>query len=98
MIKFFFKIVIVLIIALAAVIYHNTESGQEMERKIGEEINLDNLSVRGKEFLKEAIYFFSLKGLEYKKNNDDKNITSSKKDASAKKGVTKKDINEDQLR
>ena len=98
MIKFFFKIVIVLIIALAAVIYHNTESGREMERRIGEEIKIDNLSKKGREFLKEAIYFLSLKGLEYKKNNDDKHKTtsksepSSKKDQSSKKDAPQKDI------
>lgn len=90
MIKFIFKIVIVLIIALAAVIYHNTESGKEMERKIGEEINLDNLSIRGKQFLKEAIYFLSLKGLEYKKNNGDKKKTAPESKQSSKKGKKSK--------
>ncbi|MDH3974250.1 MAG: hypothetical protein OEV42_08220 [Deltaproteobacteria bacterium] len=67
MIKFFFKLAIVFIIALAAVIYHNTESGKKFEKKVGEEISFDKMSERGKDLIEKTIYFLSLKGLEYKK-------------------------------
>ena len=71
MIKFLFKLVIVIIIALAAVIYHNTDSGKKMEKKIGEEVDFEKMSERGKDLLEKAIYFLSLKGLEYKKKTED---------------------------
>jgi len=67
LIKFFFKLAIVFIIALAAVIYHNTESGKKFEKKVGEEISFDKMSERGKDLIEKTIYFLSLKGLEYKK-------------------------------
>lgn len=70
LIKFFFKLVIVFIIALAAVIYHNTESGKKFEKKVGEEINFERMSERGKDLLEKTIYFLSLKGLEYKKKKE----------------------------
>ena len=95
MIKFFFKIVIVLIVAMSAVIYHNTESGRDMERKIGEEIKLDNLAERSKEFLKEAIYFLSLKGLEYKKENDGKGKSVSGNDTLSGNENVKKSAHEE---
>lgn len=71
MIKFLFKMVIVFIIALAAVIYHNTESGKRLEKKVGEEISFDKMSERGKDLLDKTIYFLSLKGLEYKKKSEE---------------------------
>ena len=72
LIKFFFKIIIVLVVAFAAVIYHNTDSGKEMERRIGKEINFESLSERGEELLRKTIYFLSLKGLEYKEKGEKK--------------------------
>ena len=70
MIRFFFKMAIVFIIALAAVIYHNTESGKRLEKKVGHEISFEKMSERGKNLFEKTIYFLSLKGLEYKKKNE----------------------------
>lgn len=71
MIRFLFKMIIVFIVALAAVIYHNTDAGRDMERKIGQEISLDKLAERGEDLFDRTIYFLSLKGLEYKAQSEE---------------------------
>ena len=71
MIKFLLKMIIVFIIALAAVIYHNTDAGRDMERRIGREMSLSRLAERGEDLFDRTIYFLSLKGLEYKAQSEE---------------------------
>ena len=63
-IKFFVKIGIVILIAAAAVAYHNTDSGREMERRIGKVVEYDSMKARGKEFITRTVDFLSLKGMD----------------------------------
>ncbi|MDT8317266.1 MAG: hypothetical protein RQ824_04655 [bacterium] len=71
MIRFLLKMIIVFIVALAAVIYHNTDAGRDMERRIGEEMSLGRLAERGEDLFDSTIYFLSLKGLEYKAQSEE---------------------------
>ncbi len=66
------KIFFVLIIALAAVIYHNTDSGREMERRIGEEISIERLAERGKELFSKVIDSLLLKGMDRDRKQESK--------------------------
>ena len=86
MIRFLLKMIIVFIVALAAVIYHNTDAGREMERKIGREMSLGRLAERGEDLFDRTIYFLSLKGLEYKAQSEEALKKSLKDKASGKKG------------
>ena len=95
MIKFIFKLGLVIIIALAAVIYHNTESGKEMEKRIGEEIQVDKLTKRGQDLLDKTIYFLSLKGMEYKKKTEEAKDDLLKKSIEVKKNLLNKSEKED---
>ncbi len=63
MIKFIFKITLVVIIAVAAVAYHNTDAGKEMERRVGRAIEYDSMADRGKSLLKRTFDFIMLKGM-----------------------------------
>ncbi len=71
MIRFLLKMIIVFIVALAAVIYHNTDAGRDMERRIGREMSLGRLAERGEDLFDRTIYFLSLKGLEYKAKSEE---------------------------
>ncbi len=71
MIRFLLKMIIVFIVALAAVIYHNTDAGRDMERRIGQEMSLGRLAERGEDLFDRTIYFLSLKGLEYKAQSEE---------------------------
>lgn len=64
MIRFFIKIVIVIIIASAGVIYHNTDAGREMERRIGEELRFESLEKRVKKLATKIGDFISMKGMD----------------------------------
>lgn len=85
MIKFLLKMIIVFIVALAAVIYHNTDAGREMERRIGKEMSLSRLAERGEDLFDRTIYFLSLKGLEYKAQSEEALKKSLKDKAFGKK-------------
>ena len=88
MIKFLFKMIIVFIVALAAVIYHNTEAGRDMEKRIGREMSMERLSERAGELLDRTIYFLSLKGLEYKAKSEEALKESLKAESSGGKRNT----------
>ncbi len=85
MIRFLLKMIIVFIVALAAVIYHNTDAGRDMERRIGREMSLSRLAERGEDFFDRTIYFLSLKGLEYKAQSEEALKKSLKDKAFGKK-------------
>lgn len=85
MIKFLFKMIIVFIIALAAVIYHNTDAGRDMERRIASELTLSNLAIRAEQLFDKAVYFLSLKGMEYKAKSENALKESLKVKAYGKK-------------
>ena len=85
MIRFLLKMIIVFIIALAAVIYHNTDAGRDMERRIGREMSLSRLAERGEDLFDRTIYFLSLKGLEYKAQSEEALKKSLKDKAFGKK-------------
>ena len=85
MIRFLLKMIIVFIVALAAVIYHNTDAGRDMERRIGQEMSLSRLAERGEDLFDRTIYFLSLKGLEYKAKSEEALKKSLKDKAFGKK-------------
>ena len=85
MIRFLLKMIIVVIVALAAVIYHNTDAGRDMERRIGQEMSLDRLAERGENLFDRTIYFLSLKGLEYKAKSEEELKKSLRDKAFGKK-------------
>ena len=85
MIRFLLKMIIVFIVALAAVIYHNTDAGRDMERRIGQEMSLSRLAERGENLFDRTIYFLSLKGLEYKAKSEEALKESLKDKAFGKK-------------
>lgn len=85
MIRFLLKMIIVFIVALAAVIYHNTDAGRDMERRIGQEMSLSRLAERGEDLFDRTIYFLSLKGLEYKAQSEEALKKSLKDKAFGKK-------------
>ena len=85
MIRFLLKMIIVFIVALAAVIYHNTDAGRDMERRIGQEMSLGKLAERGEDLFDRTIYFLSLKGLEYKAQSEESLKKSLKDKAFGKK-------------
>lgn len=85
MIRFLLKMIIVFIVALAAVIYHNTDAGRDMERRIGQEMSLGKLAERGEDLFDRTIYFLSLKGLEYKAQSEEALKKSLKDKAFGKK-------------
>lgn len=64
MIKFFFKMAVVFCVVFAAVLYHNTESGKEMEEKMGEALEFKSLKERGKALINKTIRFIALKGMD----------------------------------
>ncbi len=80
--------IIVFIVALAAVIYHNTDAGRDMERRIGQEMSLSRLAERGEDLFDRTIYFLSLKGLEYKAKSEEALKKSLKDKAFGKKNNT----------
>lgn len=67
MFKFLFKIIIVVIIAIAAVYYHNTESGKELEKKISNELEYEQLQKRGEKYIDKTIDYIVTKGLDMAK-------------------------------
>lgn len=77
--------IIVFIVALAAVIYHNTDAGRDMERRIGQEMSLSRLAERGEDLFDRTVYFLSLKGLEYKAQSEEALKKSLKDKAFGKK-------------
>lgn len=95
MIKFLLKMIIVFIIALAAVIYHNTDAGRDMERRIGREMSLSRLAERGEDLFDRTIYFLSLKGLEYKAQSEEA-LKKSLKDKAFGKKKEKPDLAHDE--
>ena len=76
MIKFIFKIILFFCIAFSAIIYHNTDAGKEMEKKIGESLELSSIMEYGKNLLKKTIHFVLLEGMDSK--DDDKKETEKK--------------------
>jgi len=64
--KFIVKIGIVIVIALAAVIYHNTDSGKEMEKRVGRAIEYKSLKERTGALLSKSVDFILLKGMSHK--------------------------------
>jgi isopentenyl diphosphate isomerase/L-lactate dehydrogenase-like FMN-dependent dehydrogenase len=58
--------VIVILIALAAVIYHNTDSGKEVEKRVGRAIEYKSLKERAGVLISKSIDFISLKGMRQK--------------------------------
>ena len=94
MIRFIIKIIFVFFIAMAAVIYHNTEAGRELEKRVGEELSFDGLKESGKTLFKRFVYIISLEVLDEKKESFTKEkVKSDKKkvpsDKSSKKGSEK---------
>jgi len=76
LLKFFLKMLLVFIIAVSAVYYHNTESGKALEQRIGKELEYDRLQTRGGKYLDKTIDFVVNKGME----KVGKTLNSSKAD------------------
>ena len=95
LIKFFFKIIIVVCVAFAAVIYHNTDAGREMERRIGETLEFKNLKERGKMLIKKTLHFISLEG-KAEGEREKKNERRSSPSSFTKPNKSKEKINEDE--
>ncbi len=74
MLKFLFKIIIVVIIAIAAVYYHNTESGKELEKTIGKELEYEQLQKRGEKYVDKTIDYIVTKGLDLAKKRVSESI------------------------
>lgn len=76
MIKFIFKIIIFFCVAFSAIIYHNTDAGKEMEKKIGQSLEFSSIMDHGKKLVKKTIHFILMEGMdsedEVKKENKKK--------------------------
>ena len=81
MIKFLFKIMMVFCIAIAAVVYHNTDSGREMEDRVGNALEFRSLKDRGKTLISKAIHFISLDGMDQDSVRDRVKKARVKKDS-----------------
>ncbi len=64
MFKLVLKIVFVIIIAVVAVYYHNTESGKKLEEKISSELEYEQLRKRGKKYVDKTMDYIVTKGLD----------------------------------
>ena len=82
MIKFLFKMMMVFCIAIAAVVYHNTDSGKEMEDRVGKALEFRSLKERGKALISKTIHFISLDGMDEDSVKDELNkVKKVKKDS-----------------
>lgn len=77
MIKFFLKIFFAIVIAIGAVLYHNTESGRNLEKKVGKELSFETMKERGRNLYKDLMKFIFIKGLPDKESG---NASKAKKD------------------
>ncbi|MBE9503201.1 MAG: hypothetical protein IME96_03395 [Proteobacteria bacterium] len=81
MIKFLFKMVMVFCIAIVAVVYHNTESGKQMEDRVGKALEFRGLKERGKALISKTIHFISLDGMDDDSARDKMKKVRVKKDS-----------------
>jgi hypothetical protein len=87
-------------IAVSAVFYHNTESGSEMEKKIGEELKFENLADRVNVLFEKTKDFILLKGMDaYQRrvdNNKEMKTDPEKRSSSQQEPLTKESIREEE--